>query len=82
MKLRQIDKSRYRKNSRQLFFAIVIALVIIALGSSTLMIHFFGTPGETHFSFNLAGVVLAVIVVTYLVFRLLFLPGLSLTSRL
>ena len=44
-------------------------LVIIALGSSTLMIHFFGTPGETHFSFNLAGVVLAVIVVTYLVFR-------------
>ena len=70
MKLREIDKTRYRKHSRQLFFAIVIALVIIALGSSTLMIHWFGTPGETHFSFNLAGVVLAVIVITYLVYRL------------
>ena len=69
MKLRQIDKNRYRKHSRLLFFAIVIALVVIALGSSTLMIHWFGTPGETHFSFNLAGVVLAVFVVTFLVYR-------------
>ncbi len=69
MKLREIDKSRYRKHSRLLFFAIVGALVVIALGSSTLLIHWLGTPGETHFSLNLTGVVLAVIVVTYAVYQ-------------
>lgn len=69
MTLRPIDKSRYRKHSRLLFIAIVIVMIIIALGSSSLLISWFGTPGETHFSLNLAGVVIAGLVVSYLLYR-------------
>jgi hypothetical protein len=57
MHLEDIEKSRYRKRFRIVFVAIVVVLAIVALGTSTLLIAIFGTPGESHFWLNLAGVV-------------------------
>ena len=65
MQLIEIDKTRYRKHLRIVFAAIAAALAIIALGSSTLIIQFFSTPDADHFWHNLAGVVLAAIVVAF-----------------
>ena len=63
MQLRQIDKDRYRKHYRLVFVAITIALIVISLGSSTLLISWFGSPGESNFLFNLTGVVIAALLV-------------------
>lgn len=65
MQLIEIDKKRYRKHLRVVFAGIAIALLVIALGSSTLIIQLFGTPGESHFWYNLGGVVLAAVVVVF-----------------
>ncbi len=70
MQLKEIDKGRYRKNFRLVFAGIIVALTVVALGSSTLVIQFFGTPGESHFWFNLAGVVFAAIVVVFMLTKL------------
>lgn len=70
MHLQDIDKSRYRKRSRVVFAAIVVVLAVVALGTSTLLIAVFGTPGETHFWLNLTGVVIGVAVVALTLTRL------------
>jgi hypothetical protein len=65
MKLREIDKIRYRKHLRMVFAGIAVALLIIALSFSTLIIHLFSTPEVSHFWHNLAGVAVAAIIVAY-----------------
>ena len=70
MQLKEIDKGRYRKNFRLVFAGIVLVLTVVALGSSTLVIHFVGTPGESHFWFNLGGVVFAAVVVVFMLTKL------------
>ena len=57
MHLEDIDKSQYRRRFRIVFVAIVVVLIIVSLGTSTLLIALLGTPGESHFWLNLAGVV-------------------------
>jgi hypothetical protein len=69
MKLRQIDKTRYRKHYKIVFAAIVIALIAISLVSSTLLISWLGSPDESHFILNLAGVVVAGLLVLYALYR-------------
>jgi hypothetical protein len=69
MKLRPIDKLRYRKHYRIVFAAIVIGLTVISLGCSTLLISWIGSPNQTHFTLNLAGFVVAVLLVAYTVYR-------------
>jgi len=69
MKLRPIDKSRYRKHYKLVFAAIVIALTAISLACSTLLISWLGSPDETHFTLNLAGFGVAVLSVTYVLYR-------------
>lgn len=68
MKLRQIDKNRYRKHYKILFAAIVIELIAISLVSSTLLISWLSSPDESHFILNLVGVVVAVLLVLYAVY--------------
>jgi hypothetical protein len=65
MKLREIDKIRYRKHLRMVFAGIAVALLIIALSFSTLIIHLFSTPEVSHFWHNLAGVAVAAVIVAY-----------------
>jgi hypothetical protein len=69
MKLRQIDKNRYRKHYKIVFAAIVVALIAISLVSSTLLISGLSSPDESHFILNLAGVVVAGLLVLYAVYR-------------
>ena len=69
MKLRPVDKNRYRKHYRIVFAAIVIELAAISLGCSTLLISWLGSPDETHFTLNLAGFLVAVMLVAYTVYR-------------
>lgn len=70
MDLADIDKSTYRQRFRIVFGAIVVVLAIVSLGTSTLLIAIFGTPGESHFWLNLAGVVVGAAVVALTLIRL------------
>lgn len=69
MKLRQIDKRRYSRHYKTVLAAIVIELIAVSLGSSTLLINWFGSAGESHFLLNLAGVVFAASLALYALFR-------------
>ena len=70
MQLQDIDKSLYRKRFRIVFVAIVIVLTAVSLGTSTLLIALLGTPGESHFWLNLAGVVIGAAVVVLMLVTL------------
>ena len=63
MQLRKIDKTRYRKHLKVVFAGIAVALMIIAVGASTLFIYLFSSPDVSHFSHNLAGVAAAAVIV-------------------
>ena len=69
MKLRQIDKARYSKHYKIVFASIVIELIIVSLVSSALLISWFSSPDESHFILNIVGVVVAVLLVLYAVYR-------------
>lgn len=69
MKLRPIDKKRYRKHYKIVFAAIAIELVIVSLISSTLLISWLGSPDESHFILNLAGVVVAGLLVLFVLYH-------------
>ena len=70
MKLKEIDKSRYSKHLKLVFACIVIALLAITLGVSALIIQLFSTPEADHFWFNLAGVVVAAVIVVFVLQKL------------
>ena len=59
MRLREIDKDRYRKHLRVVFAGIAAVLIIVSLSSSAVLIRLFSTPEASHFTLNLAGVVIA-----------------------
>ena len=70
MKLKEIDKSRYRKHLKVVFGSIAVALMIITLAVSTLIIHLFSTPEADHFWLNLMGVVIAAVMVIFVLKKL------------
>ena len=63
MQLREIDKKRYRKHLRVIFAGMAVALMIITVAASTLFIHLFSHPEDSHFMHNLAGVAAAAVIV-------------------
>ena len=69
MKLRQIDKNRYSKHYKIVFAAIAIELIVVSLVSSTLLISWFSSPDESHFTLNVVGVVVAALLALYAVYR-------------
>ncbi|MDT8282534.1 MAG: DUF3087 family protein [Gammaproteobacteria bacterium] len=71
MRLREIDKTRYRKTLRVIITGMIAALMILSLSVSTLLIRLFSTPQAPHFWFNLAGVAAAAlsIIIALLKFR-------------
>jgi hypothetical protein len=70
MQLIEIDKEKYKKNFRVVFAGIAVALLVIALASSTILIHLFGDPGVSNFWLNLTGVIIAAITVAYVLNKL------------
>jgi uncharacterized membrane protein len=65
MKLRDIDKSRYRKHLKMVFAGIVVVMVVISLAISVLLIQLFSTPEASHFYHNLAGVIVAGVITVF-----------------
>ena len=65
MKLRNIDKVRYRKHLNIVFVCIAVSTLIISLGLSTLLIELLSTENESHFYHNLAGALIAVAIVFF-----------------
>ena len=63
MRLREIDKTRYRKHLKVVFAGMALALMIITVGASTLFIYLFSSPDVSHFSHNLSGVAVAAAIV-------------------
>jgi hypothetical protein len=66
MRLKQIDKGRYKTRFRVVFVAIVAVLLVISLAVSTFLIATFSTPEAPHFWHNLGGVLFAGVLVTFL----------------
>jgi len=58
MKLRTINKARYRKNLNLLLVAVAGAFMLIALLISTLLISLIGSQFDDNFSLNVAGVII------------------------
>jgi hypothetical protein len=69
MQLRPIDKNRYSKHYKIVFGVIVLVLIVISLSTSALLIRFFSTPEASHFVLNLAGVIVAALLASYLVYQ-------------
>ena len=59
MQLQPIDKTLYRKRLNRVIAAVIVVLMALALGCSTLLIAMFGELGGSNFVLNLIGVVIA-----------------------
>ena len=66
MQLREINKIRYRKHYKIIFAGIAFVLLIIAPGTSALFISLFSNPEGSHLFHNLAGVLVGVAIITFL----------------
>jgi len=67
MKLKDIDKTRYRKHLNVVMISMAAALIIIAQGTSALFIHLFSEPDDSHFYHIMAAVAAAALIVVYVV---------------
>jgi len=67
MKLKEIDKTRYRKHLNVVFFSMAVALIVIAQINSALFIYLFSEPEESHFYHIMAAVASAAAIVVYVV---------------
>ena len=66
MQLKNIDKQRYSKHYRLIFWAVIAIMMSVAVASSSLLIQFFGEPSQSNFWLNVAGVVIAALVISSL----------------
>jgi len=77
MILQDIDKVTYRKCLNKVIACVITALLIIALGVSTLLIHFIGQQDSSNFTLNLIGVCIAISIVGAALYRIRVLPFMS-----
>jgi len=77
MILQKIDKVTYRKRLNKVIVCVVTALLLIALGVSTLLIHFMGNQDSSNFMLNLVGVGIAASIVGAVLYRIRVLPFMS-----
>lgn len=59
MQLEDINKARYNKHIKITFIAICIFMLTVSLTVSTLLIHFWGGPDGENLHWNIAGVIIA-----------------------
>lgn len=70
MHLKQIDKPRYSRHYKIVFTSMAVALLVITVAASSLIIHLFGSDGESHFWFNVIGVIIAAATIFYTLTKL------------
>lgn len=68
MNLKMIDKTIYRKRLNIVIGVVIASVLIISLGVSSLFISLIGDTDGSNFNLNLAGVVIAVVVVGFSLF--------------
>ncbi|HCH24632.1 MAG TPA: DUF3087 domain-containing protein [Oceanospirillaceae bacterium] len=66
MQLENIDKQRYSNHYRIIFWQVIAIMLGVSVTSSTLLIHFIGEPSQNNFWLNVAGVVIAAVVISSL----------------
>jgi len=66
MQLKNISKQRYSKHYRLIFWGVIAIMMSVAVASSSLLIQAFGEPSGSNFWLNVAGVVIAAIVISSL----------------
>lgn len=69
MKLQKIDKPRYQERRSRIQWTMVAALFVLGLGFAEFYRYVF-IAGESSFALNALGVVTAVVIVTFVLFRL------------
>tara|TARA_R110002167_G_scaffold305989_5_gene510367 strand:+ start:623 stop:1132 length:510 start_codon:yes stop_codon:yes gene_type:complete len=74
MILQNIEKATYRKNLNKVLACSIVALLVIALGVSSLLIHFIGKEGESNFVLNLIGVCVSAGIVGAVLYRIRLSP--------
>ena len=77
MILQKIDKETYRKCLNKVIACVITGLLIIALGVSTLLIHFIGQQDGSNFTLNLVGLGIAASIVGAVLYRIRVLPFMS-----
>ena len=66
MQLKEIDKNRYRKHYKIIFAGIAFVLLVIAPATSALFISLFSNPEGSYLFHNMAGVLVGVAIITFL----------------
>jgi hypothetical protein len=66
MQLKEINKIRYSKHYKIIFVCIAFVLLIIAPATSALFINLFSNPEGSYFFHNLAGLVVGMAIVAFL----------------
>jgi len=66
MKLQEIDKVRYRKHLNRLILICIAALIVLSLTISSSMIYLVNDGETSHFWINLAGVIIAALLIGFL----------------
>ncbi len=67
MQLQPIDKATYRQRLNRIIAVGIGVLVVVTLGSSTLLIYLIGEPGGSNFGLNIAGLIIACFVLGILI---------------
>jgi len=70
MQLKTIDKTLYRQRLNRITLASVLALIVLSLGSSTLLIAIFSDGQGSNFWLNFSGVVIGCLVIGFTLKRL------------
>ncbi|CCQ09795.1 FIG00950267: hypothetical protein [Pseudoalteromonas luteoviolacea B = ATCC 29581] len=63
MKLIKIDKTRYRKHLNRVIIACILSLTVGSLGISQTLIVLFPSPDQSHFHWNLLGVMVSSVMI-------------------
>lgn len=66
MKLQEIDKVRYRKHLNRLILICIAALIVLSLTIPSSMIYLVNDGETSHFWINLAGVIIAALLIGFL----------------
>jgi predicted alpha/beta-fold hydrolase len=70
MKLEDINKERYNKHVKISFFAVCIFMITVSLAISTVLIQLWGGPQGENMWLNMAGVVIAALILAQIYKRL------------
>ena len=63
MQLKNIDKQRYSKHYRMIFWGVIAFMLVVSVATSSILIQFFGAGLESNFWLNVAGVVVSALLV-------------------